>query len=157
MEKWIKSSAILMIAIFALMGMYGCEEQRARAEKKFESKFLSLLKENLPQAMQELKTFDTVEDVMIYKQLEYEKYLVDSTFLSMSDQTVANVVSVLQKQTIKLTIANIVHEYAFNKHIYDGLPKTNDNENKIIIYDKYSEVTANVKPNKPDSICEQLL
>lgn len=157
MKKWIKASVILMIAIFALIGVYGCESHKERVEQRLESKFLQLLKENLPQAMQGLKTFETVEDAIIYKQLEREKCIVDSTFLSMSDQTVANVVSVLQKQQMRITVANIVHEYVFNKHVYDGLPKKYDNENKIIVYEKNSEIVANTKPNKLDSVCEPLL
>jgi hypothetical protein len=87
-------------------------------------------KENLDsmQVMQWLMEFDDpsfvdAEDVLSYQHGEKQRLTQDSIFYSIPQTALLNVVSVLQKQGVKLSKTTIVDEFTSNKKVYLNLPE----------------------------------
>lgn len=87
-------------------------------------------KENLDstQVMQWLMELDNplfadAEDVLSYQYDEKQWQTQDSIFYSIPQTALLNIVSVLQKQGIKLSKATIVNEFTSNKKVYLNLPE----------------------------------
>lgn len=127
MKKFIKylMSFFLGALILAGSGMcQSCRDHRPRIpidDEEFQEK----LDKYLPSAMQNMYSFEDVTDVMLYKQERSAQHFIDSVFISMSDQEVANVVTVLKKEQpnrSRFGVSDIVYEYRAGQRIYSNLP-----------------------------------
>lgn len=67
--------------------------------------------------------FVDAEDVLSYQHGEKQWQTQDSIFYSIPQTALLNVVSVLQKQGIKLCKTTIVDEFTSNKKVYLNLPE----------------------------------
>ena len=68
-------------------------------------------------------TFADAEDVLSYQHGEAQWRTQDSIFYSIPQTALLNVVSVLQKQGLKLCKSTIVDEFTNNKKVYLNLPE----------------------------------
>lgn len=149
MKKWIKLFMMTMFGITIMAGMcQSCEKWRVPVQQPEQKPDAELVAEVLPEAMKLAYSFPTALDAVFYKQERLEQLRLDSIFTNLPDQTIANIVGVLQKDgTVKsVTISDIVHEYEANQRIYDGLPSPPPSI-------QIDAGTAEVDP-KPDSITQ---
>lgn len=124
-------------------------------------KFQELLVKCLPSAQRQIYTFDDVTDVMAYKLERQRQHDIDSIFMTLSDQQIANITAVLLKHKQRCSISEIVTEYCSYKRVYDGLPdgtdeSTSNKDSPIKVIEleaiKIDAESINVKP---DSSCAQ--
>lgn len=127
MKKFLKylMSFFLFALILAGSGMcQSCRDRRPHIpidDEEFQEK----LDKYLPSAMQNMYSFEDVTDVMLYKQERSTQHFIDSVFINMSDQEVANVVTVLKKEQpnrSRFGVSDIVYEYRAGQRIYSNLP-----------------------------------
>jgi hypothetical protein len=143
MKKFIKFSMGLILLTLMVVGAGTCQSCQRHRYHIPDEEFKDKLDQFLPEALKNVSAFTDVTDVMIYRQNAEWNHYVDSVFLQMTDQEIANVFSVLRKQMETVRITDIVHEYNSNRRIYRNLPSAKDE--KIL----ESEL-QNYK--KPDSI-----
>ena len=123
MKKFLKF--VMGLALFTLIiaGSGMCQSCHRHGIPIDDEEFKEKLDQYLPEAIQNVYAFDDVTDVLLYKQERSNQAFVDSVFGELSDQEVANVVSVLKKQKDgKIRVSDIVYEYNANKRIYSNLP-----------------------------------
>lgn len=70
-------------------------------------------------------TFSNVVEVITYRNMLQEGYLVDSIFEVLPEPTLQNVCAVILKKNAALTKESIVKEYRANRTVYDNLPTPN--------------------------------
>lgn len=116
--KFMLGAFVFALACVSTSTITSCSRPSNPTDKWFKEK----LDQHLPQAMQNLYSFEDVTDVMLYKQERGTQLYIDSVFTSMTDQEVANVVSVLKKEQTKFGVSDIVYEYNANRRIYQNLP-----------------------------------
>ena len=63
-----------------------------------------------------------VTEALSLKSHMLEEQAIDSAFLSLSDNTIRNVVNVLMKKNSFVRKKDIIAEYRANKNVYDNLP-----------------------------------
>ena len=126
MKKFIKLFMFVLLGLFMIGGIAtfsSCDRFKDRTTpEKDSAQFVEMVAKALPAAMQQMYTFDDVTDVMSYRLERQRQAQYDSVFISISDQTIANIVSVLSKSKSNYTISDIVNEYSMNRRVYDGLP-----------------------------------
>lgn len=66
-------------------------------------------------------TFTDVSDVLTFQNMELQEANVDEVFLSMPQDVLSNVTTVVLKKLPSAKIADIVVEYLNNRAVYDGL------------------------------------
>lgn len=66
-------------------------------------------------------TFTDVSDVLAFQSMELQEANVDEVFLSMPQDVLSNVTTVVLKRLPSAKIADIVVEYLNNRAVYDGL------------------------------------
>ena len=121
MKKWINFIMGFVLIAAASICSTSCDRVRQTDEQAFEA----MLEEHLPKALQNVYTFSDVNDVILYKHERVSQLFTDSVFTSLSDQEIANVVSVLKKQQDTFGVSDIVYEYRANQRIYSNLPDAN--------------------------------
>lgn len=121
---------LLLFGVLALIGVGGvcssCDHQlkKYRSDSYLDSvEFSHMLVKSLPAAQQQVYKFDDVVDVITYKLERQRQHKVDSIFMTLSDQQIANISSVLFKRGRSISVKDIVYEYQAYKHVYDGLPE----------------------------------
>ena len=117
MERRKYFSMTLWVGVIALTGMsllyMSCNHQQEKAN------FEKQLDECLPGALQRQNEFDNPEDAILYQHECLHRESHDSIFLSLSDQQIANIASILLKHQQRISVSDIVYEYVKNKSIYD--------------------------------------
>lgn len=66
--------------------------------------------------------FESVTDVLDYKQEQEERQTLDSFVTNISENKLIAISSVLFKRGDRVTIRQLYHEYLCNKSVYDNLP-----------------------------------
>lgn len=126
MKKFLKLFTMLLLGALVMSGtatFYSCDKFKDELKSTPDSaQFVEMVAKALPAAMQQMYTFNDVTDVMSYRLERQRQAQYDSVFSSISDQTIANIVSVLSKSKSNYTISDIVNEYSMNRRVYDGLP-----------------------------------
>lgn len=88
-----------------------------------------------------------VTEALSLKNRMLEQQAIDSAFLSLSDNTIRNVVTVLLKKNTVIRKKDIVEAYRANKSIYDNLPS----DTKVSDVDKTATDLGVRQNNKNDS------
>lgn len=117
MKRLLVFFASALIALVSLLFTTSCNSRISKGEARRDSIKIANIVKSVIKA-EETPRFEDVIYVMDYRsRLEATKM-----FLDLSDQTCANIASVLIKRSGSCTIAEIVTEYAQNRAIYDNLP-----------------------------------
>jgi hypothetical protein len=127
MKQFIKFMMGVILFTLILAGLQSCNGHRPRIpidDQEFQDK----LDQFLPEALKNVYAFSDITDVIIYKQERSTQNYIDSVFLTMTDQEVANVVAVLKKQQSSFGVSDIVYEYTSNRRIYGSLPDNKKEE-----------------------------
>lgn len=66
--------------------------------------------------------FENVADVLVFRDNTRANYTIDSVFLSMPDEVITNVASVVIKKIGSVNKLSLVSEYLTNNAIYNALP-----------------------------------
>ena len=123
--------SLLKYLMFAILGavliatsasLVGCNQVRREITPP-DSVFQHQIDSYLPVAMQKLYEFSDPVDVISYRNERLRQLEADDIICGLSDQTLANICSVLSRQQKTFGISDIVYEYKTNKRIYDGLPE----------------------------------
>lgn len=126
MKKFIKYLMFALIGGLFITGMVtttSCEKIREEITPP-DSVFKQQVDEYLPIALQKMYEFDNPTDVIAYQQERRRQLEFDSILLTLPDQTIANICTVLGRQQKVYGISDIVYEYRTNKRIYSALPET---------------------------------
>lgn len=116
---WLCTCLIVLILGTSLSSCHQSGKHYARNRENLDS----------TQVMQWLTEFDDptfvdAEDVLSYQHGEAQWLTQDSIFYSIPQTALLNVVSVLQKQGVKLCKSTIVDEFTNNKKVYLNLPES---------------------------------
>lgn len=126
MKKFIKYLMFALIGGLFITGMVtttSCEKIREEITPP-DSVFKQQVDEYLPIALQKMYEFDNPADVIAYQQERRRQLEFDSILLTLQDQTIANICTVLGRQQKTYGLSDIVYEYRTNKRIYSALPET---------------------------------
>ena len=88
-----------------------------------------------------------VTEALSLKKSMLEEQSIDSAFLSLPDNTIRNVVTVLLKKNTAIHKKDIVEAYRANKSIYDNLPT----DPKVTTVDKIATDLGSRQQSKTDS------
>lgn len=102
-----------------------------------------------PTSDPQILTFDNVEAVLEYQAGEIKALQEDSFIVTIPEEHLRAVATVLFKRKDTVTIQTLYNEYANNKQIYDNLPYTAP-INYTDIVTQHSQ-TATEEQHKPDS------
>lgn len=123
---------LLLLGILMLVGVGGiassCERGLSMNNTTFKDsvEFSEMLVKCLPSAQQQIYRFNDVTDVVAYRLERQRQHDYDSIFMTLTDQQVSNICSVLFKHKRAISISEIVTEYSAYKRVYDGLPEEGD-------------------------------
>ena len=126
MKKFIKYLMFALIGGLLIAGIVtttSCERIKEEIAPP-DSIFKQQVDEYLPIALQKMYEFDSPTDVIAYQQERRRQLEFDSILLTLPDQTIANICTVLGKQQKTYGISDIIYEYRANKRIYSALPET---------------------------------
>ena len=122
---------LLKYLLFAMLGailvatsasLVGCNQVRREITPP-DSVFQKQIDQYLPVAMQKMYEFTDPVDVISYRNERLRQLEADNIICGLSDQTLANICSVLSRQQKTFGVSDIVYEYKTNRRIYDGLPE----------------------------------
>ena len=117
--------------MFAILGavliatsasLVGCNQVRREITPP-DSVFQKQIDSYLPIALQKMYEFTDPVDVISYRNERLRQLEADDIICGLSDQTLANICSVLSRQQKTFGVSDIVYEYKTNRRIYDGLPE----------------------------------
>lgn len=97
--------------------------------------------------------FNDITDAIIHRDLLVSSYVSDSIFCKMSDETIANIYTVLKNKEHNgvITQHDITDEYLVNSNIYNNLPKKNISiDNRTAINDSIEKIQTSI--NQRDTI-----
>ena len=118
-------STIVLVTGFMSSCTDYCTPDKSKVETQVKSALPDALSEVLPDMLEELSTpkfYDSI-DAIVYKMERLKRAADDSIFLSLPDETIANISHVLVNYQKTCTVSDIVNEYTEYKHIYDNLPQ----------------------------------
>ena len=93
----------------------------------------------------------SLTDVLQLRQEMMDERRIDSTFLSINDNSLSNVVAVLLKRDGFTNKDNIVNEYLAGRSVYDNLPPPSDGAKPNATTTQESDPIANVQLTKEGS------
>ena len=141
--------ALITVALFT----GSCERYRSNLCYRDSVQIARVVKACLPAAQRSLYTFDNVDNVLSYKTERRRQAEIDSTFLTLTDKQITDIVSVLKKGKPSFTISDIVQEYWTYRRVYDGLPEVREYRSMDPPEESNKEPS---KVIKEDTICVQL-
>ena len=141
--------ALMTVALFT----GSCERYRSNLCYRDSVQIARVVKACLPAAQRSLYTFDHVDNVLSYKTERRRQAEIDSTFLTLTDKQITDIVSVLKKGKPSFTISDIVQEYQAYRRVYDGLPAVKEYRSMDPPEESNKEPT---KVIREDTICVQL-
>lgn len=116
--------ALFIAAIFTFAGIQSCRHHDDHYYDRRDSVwFTHMLQKTLPAAEATLVSFESPIDAIARRDELNHHRQCDSIFVSMNDQTMANVCSVLFRSKRYITPEDIVKEYMSYRRVYDGLPE----------------------------------
>ena len=118
-------STIVLVTGFMSSCTDYCTPDKSKVEAQVKAALPSALSEVLPKMLEEFSTpkfYDSI-DAIVYKMERSKHAADDSIFLSLPDQTIANISHVLINYQKTCTVSDIVNEYTEYRHIYDNLPQ----------------------------------
>jgi len=97
--------------------------------------------------------FESIEDIVAFRENYSSNMEIDSVFFSLSSATVQNVASVLlKKKPLGITKRDIVEEYRANKGVYDNLPtELSANQNAAPTQDSVDLSSTDLGSRRDDS------
>ena len=96
-------------------------------------------------------TFTDVSDVLAFQSMELQEANVDEVFLSLPQDVLSNVTTVVLKRLPSAKIADIVVEYLNNRAVYDGL-HSEENPTEPATTTDTTAVTEEQHPTSSDEV-----
>lgn len=94
--------------------------------------------------------FTSVDEVLLYREMDAEGLEISNTFASIPDEVMTNVVGVLLKRGSEVSKRTIAFEYRLNRQVYDNLPVPPGNTNG-----QQNQTTTTEKPLASISITKE--
>lgn len=120
--KYLLFAILSAILVATSASLVGCNQVRREITPP-DSVFQQQIDSYLPIALQKMYEFSDPVDVISYRNERLKQIEADDIICTLSDQTLANICSVLSRQQNTFGISDIVYEYKQNRRIYDGLPE----------------------------------